>query len=72
MTKELETDSVTGALNREGFVHKAENIIKIILTKILHFYILISRSLRRLMIYMVMQQEIRYYIRLLIFYRFLF
>ena len=28
MTKELETDSVTGALNREGFVHKAENIIK--------------------------------------------
>ena len=26
MTKELETDSVTGALNREGFVHKAENI----------------------------------------------
>lgn len=28
MTKELETDPITGGLNREGFIHKTEDILK--------------------------------------------
>lgn len=59
MTDEFETDSVTGARNRIGFAHKAEEILKRNPNGIMRFCISISRDLRQSMICLAMKQEMK-------------